>query len=181
MSYSVYPATTAESKGPLDITWTNIGYNSGNGLNTYTFSGLTGYKYLKFKVAGSGNNLNNGSYRITFNSDTTNAYAWGNMFISGSTNGSARSGDTAATYIAFGEGNVGTGYLDGELNIINATSTAHKHFDGKVSYFDGSANRFIDIFGTYRSTSPISSITLRTTAGTFQNTSPYGFYVYGGN
>lgn len=62
------------------LTWTPIATPSLNGTSTYTWSGLSGYKY--YKLAMFGQTVANASVYIRFNGDSTsNTYSTGGFFM----------------------------------------------------------------------------------------------------
>jgi hypothetical protein len=181
MSYSVYPAPVVESKGPLDITWTNISSNTANGVSSYTFSGISGYKMLKLVGAGLSSTSSNVSIR--FNSDSSSNYYYNGYMLYNSTTpaDNVLSGTGALrTYIIAGQAASGT--MGFNLIIPNAdATTAHKHWELYSSGYEGSRS-YREVKGVYAGSSSISSITIeRVDATNWSNTSPQGFYLYGAN
>ena len=173
-------AVSTYSKGPLDVDWTNIGYITADGLVTATFTGLSGYKYLK--VVSRGLQLSiAAAIQLRFNSDSSNNYYWSGVTYS--SNGyprGERSKRDAASYVYFGTSNSTAGNHDMQLQILNNNSSTHKFFNVSGSWFEVT-NGATDLNGIYMSTSAISSLSISVTSGNFQNPSPWGFYMYGGN
>lgn len=182
MSYSVYPAPVVQSKGPLDITWTNIGYNAGTGVSTYTFNSIGGYRMLKLVLAGvsapSGNNT------VTFNGDTTSNYSWfGYQLQNGAQAADNFRSGTGALTQNIQVANSASGTIEASLIIENATdTTAHKHFVVEGADYNTTARTYRKINGIYRGTSAITSLTITSAGGNWTTSgSPWGFYLYGAN
>lgn len=185
-------ATVAEGnsagwgKGPMDITWTQLGYTNPNGTTTCTFSGLGGYKYIKllgimFNTQNSATNL-----AIRLNGDSgTDLYINGNVQYAG-TNGSVLQRSTGPS-TRFDIGPYSTGgqenYL--EIELINPTQTdGKKMMKYNLVGYDASQYRHNVGTGIYNSNSAVTSISLFSTnnyAFGNGNGSPTGFYVYGAN
>jgi hypothetical protein len=171
-------------KGPMDITWTQLGYTNPSGTTTCTFSSLGGYKYIRvigimFNVQSSPTEL-----QLRINGDST-----GSMYINGGTQ-TAGSNGTVAVRNAGPNSQFNLGIFDTsmsnnylELEFLNPTQT-----DGKkiIKYnftgYDGGSVRNNIGMGIYNSNSALTSISLFS-PNTFSsgNGSPTGFYVYGAN
>jgi hypothetical protein len=173
-------------KGPMDITWTQLGYTNPSGTTTCTFSSLGGYKYIRlvgimFNTQNSATNL-----AIRINADST-----GSMYINGNTSYAGTNGSvgvrTAGPNTYFDIGQYGTGYDQNylELEFINPTQTdGKKMMKYNLAGYDGSTFRHHFGTGIYNSNSALTSISLLSTNGYAfggGNGSPTGFYVYGAN
>lgn len=179
MSYSVFPAPVIESKGPVDIEWTNVGYQSGSGVATVTFSSISGYKMLK--LVATGLPAGAGNLNVTFNGDTAGNYSWQGLRTRDISNPFSPMRFHANTAFQFGYSDSGS--YEGHLIIEDATSTtAHKQFSATYAGFEG-APAVWDVKGVYRSNSAITSISIARGSGGVWGTlsSPIGFYLYGAN
>lgn len=173
-------------KGPMDITWTQLGYTNPSGTTTCTFSSLGGYKYIRlvgimFNTQSGATNL-----AIRINGDSTGSmYINGNVQYAGTNGGVFQRSAGPNTY--FDIGSYGTGgqenYL--ELEFINPTQTdGKKIMKYNLAGYDGSSYRHNVGTGIYNSNSALTSISLLSTnnyAFGGGNGSPTGFYVYGAN
>jgi len=170
----------ANAGSPYSGTITNLGYVSGNGASTVTFSNLSGYKYLKLYWFGCKNTTSN-SLSIRFNGDTSSiCQIWGQENM-------AYGSGYATTY-----SNAAGGYLSledihtsqtchGVLTIPNSNSAHYKTGEINLSFHNGSYRRQVNGNFVYPSTSAISTILIFNGGGTFNNASPYGFYLVGAN
>jgi hypothetical protein len=183
-------ATVAEGnsagwgKGPMDITWTQLGYTNPSGTTTCTFSSLGGYKYIRlvgimFSVQSSASGL---SLRI--NGDST-----GSMYITGAVqyagSNSSVGVNNAGPNNSFGLGTVDTSMSNNylEIEFLNPTqSDGKKIIKYTLAGYDGGTFRHNIGTGIYNSNSALTSISLISpNAFSNGNGSPTGFYVYGAN
>jgi len=190
MGYSVFPApasgptlaeiTTAiqNNATPYNGTWTDIAYQSGNGLTAVTFSSISGYKTLR--LASIGLPAGGGNINVTFNGDTGGNYSTFTLRSRDTTNTFTNVRTPQGTSIVLGLSDSGS--IEAHLTIQNASSsTASKQLSLVNAAWPGATGGDY-LFGIYRSTSPITSITItRGGGGTWATSSPIGFYLYGAN
>lgn len=171
----------ANAGSPYAGTITHIGYATGNGSASYTFSNLSGYKYLKLVWAGVTCSANGAGFQIRINDDASTKYM---AFIHKKRN------DTATPSLEFGFNNkinletILNDYLksNGVLTIPNSNSGAVKQYTMLNSYNNTAADIIQDYNGAWLNTSAISSITLSVTSGTFNTAQAGGgFYLMGAN
>lgn len=173
----------ANAGSPVGGTWTQIGYATAHTTSTYTFSNLSGYKYLK--LIWSSIHVLSGSQtmKITFNGVTSNNYhRHGNVTI-GYNNGSTYP-ETQAMDVNFPVENVENDYQrnNGFLEILNSNSSTVKNVNYAYNSFNSYARRY-QWNGLWTNTAAISSITLTLSSSTFYNpgTNGQGFYLIGAN
>lgn len=156
-------------------------YAQGNGASTYTFTGLSSYKYIKIVWAFLVGSLSETQLGITINGDTTNKY----MAVINKSRA-----DTGTPTIVTGINtkiNLETVRNDytqanGVLTIPNSNSGAIKQYS-MVSGFNNTATDIIqDYTGAWLNTAAISTLTFTLTGGTFvNNQAGAGFYLIGIN
>ena len=180
----IQTAVSTYSKGPLDITWTNLGKVNPNGTTTQTITGLSGYKYLKLYSSNVYFPSHGSYFFIRFNGDSTaNAYTKLGAGHYGS--GTIQGNNSIDNRIQINPGGAGTAQSQFAINITNPNSTtSYKIGDYQNSAFDGSANqRFSGTFLWYN-TAAITSVTISSSGGNNFVTDSLitdGFYVIGGN
>ena len=173
----------ANAGSPVGGTWTQIATTTANGNNSYTFTNLSGYKYLKLMWTSLHCAAGTQTMRITFNGVTTNTYnIFGEQMI-GYNNGSSFP-DAIAMGVNFPVENVETDYQrnNGFIEIPNSNSTMAKHVRLHNTSFS-SYWRYYRWNGIWTNTSPISSITVALSASTFNfpTSNGAGFILIGAN
>jgi hypothetical protein len=171
---------------PVGGTWTNIGYVSGNGASSASFTGLSSYKYLKVYFLGIYPSVTNVNFTMRINSDSGNNYWWiGNKITEGSASPITvdYGGNSSYHYM----GGIASGYptsTQGMFEIKNSNTGVYKTYKFSHTYFDSGqgANRQSVGVGQWNSTSAITSITFSISGGTFLHSNgTYGFYLAGAN
>lgn len=187
---TVLTADSAEATGlkwatpsSAAISWTLLHNGVSLTGSSTSFTGLSGYNYLKVLVRVTKTNATNDFFSATFNSDTSGKYYFFGItnrtqssYASSIIGGQSTQGDTKIELIQKGTGSE----VDGALNIVGANSTSHKMYDftfsSTVGTGDAAGNKAQG--GFYQGTSVISSIQLLSSSGTFtQGTAT----IYGGN
>jgi hypothetical protein len=187
MGSSVFPApasgpTLAEinnsvaTYAPSPNNWTLIStYTLNATANTFTFSGLTGYKTYKVVAAPARFSGTGGTIGVRLNSDTN--YNYQVAAINGSQNYTLEILDYWIL------NNPGSSVFMLNFEIANANNSGNKTISG--FYGDQSTSGSNKLFqGTYSSTSPLSSITIfNANAGnfTFANSTANLVHLYGAN
>lgn len=170
----------ANAGSPYGGTITNLGYVSGNGTSTVTFSSLSGYKYLRLYWFGCKNTLAN-SLSIRFNGDTTSiCQIWGQENYGFNSGYATAYSNAAGGYLSLEDIHTSQS-IHGTLIIPNSNSAHNKIGEVNFSFYNGSYRRQVNGNFVYPSTSAISTITIFNAGGTFTNASPYGFYLVGAN
>lgn len=197
MGVSVFPApasgpTLAEiqaavstySKGPLDMTWTNVGYVNPNGTTTQTITGLGGYKYLKIMSSNVYNGASAGnSFNVRFNSDATaNAYVSLSQRQHGT--GTVTTSNNISNAFNFYPNGSTTAQSSFIIEMLNPTSTTSKKLGVyKSQGWDGSAHYNYQGDLIWSNTAAITSVTIFASASFFVTDGLItdGFHVYGAN
>jgi hypothetical protein len=171
----------ANAGSPFGGTITNLGYVTGNGSATYTFTGLSSYKYLKLNWTAIKTSEASALY-IRFNSDSTNVY---NAHIL------RRRSDQATPDLAQQQNYnridmevVRSDFAtqSGQIIINNSNSSAYKTYVTSSMFNNTALFIKLDTEGIWPSTAAISSISVTTPNGTFNNNiSNGGFYLTGAN
>jgi hypothetical protein len=175
----VQTAVSTYSKGPLDITWTNLGTTAmTNGSGSVTISGLSSYKYIKVLFHFSmGSNC---QINLRFNGDAGGNYAYGTSVI---TNGNMYDnvvGDGSVGQFRLTQTDISAGnWFNGEFTISGNTSGGFKSMSGYAFGPTGFGNGRNEYFGFWRNNSAVSSFTLLPNTGTF--TASGNIQVMGGN
>jgi len=167
------------------ISWTILHDTVSLTGSSTSFTGLSGYNYLKVLVRVMRSSTSTNTFSATFNSDTSGKY-----FFYGVKNRTQSSYDvdllgTQSTQAdtkleLIQRGSSSTSEVDGVLNLVGANATSHKMYDFSFGSTAGSgANAGNKVQGGfYQGTSVISSIQLLLSSGTFsQGTAT----IYGGN
>jgi hypothetical protein len=156
-------------------------YAQGNGASTYTFTGLSSYKYIKIVWAFLVGSLSQTQLGITINGDTTNKY----MAVINKSRA-----DSATPELVIGINTkinlevIRNDYTqsNGILTIPNSNSGAIKQFTMTSSFNNTSTDIIQDVSGAWLNTAAISTLTFTLTGGTFvNNQAGAGFYLIGIN
>lgn len=145
--------------------WVQLADTTVTTATSYTFTGLSGYKKLKFSVNGIETLSTAGLGYIIFNSDTTSGnYSWTNTLM--------QNGQTAPFKTIFGSSTAqinlsaisAGGYQFHSIAEIDNVSGSHKHVRHRThvsseDYYWAAQPTTIEGFGTYRSNTVISSMT----------------------
>jgi hypothetical protein len=175
---SAINSSVASNASPYGGTVTHS-YARGNGAATYTFSGLSGYKYLRVTWAGITCTANGVGVSILINNDFSTSYT---AMIH------KKRADSATPSLEFGFNNkinletiLSTGTKqNGVLIIPNSNSAAIKNYTMTNSFNNTATDIMQDYTGAWMNTAAISSITFSVTSGTFDNaTTNAGFYLIG--
>jgi hypothetical protein len=155
-------------------------YAVGSGASTYTFTGLSSYKYIKIVWAFLVGSVN-AEVGITINGDTTNKY----MAVIHKKRGDSGTPDIVTginTKINLETVRNDYTQANGVLTIPNSNSGAIKQYS-MVSGFNNTAINIIqDYTGAWLNTAAISTLTFTLTSGTFvNNQTGAGFYLIGIN
>lgn len=181
----IQTAVSTYSKGPMDITWTQIGYTQPSGLTSVTFSSLGSYKYIKLLSVFFGSNTDATDLRLRINGDSTaSMYMNSAKQFYGNVAGLAVRTFGPNTGFNLGAYGPGSGINHLEVEFINPTQTnGKKLIKFNLTGYDGSITRNNEGHGIYNSNSAVTSITLSSTNGYsfMDNGSPTGFYIYGAN
>ena len=167
------------------ISWTLLHIGVSLTGSSTSFTGLSGYNYLKVLVRVMRSSTSTNTFSATFNTDTSGKYYF--FGVKNRTQSSfdvdligtqSTQGDTKLELIQ--RGSSASSEVDGALNIVGANSTSHKMYDfsfGSTAGTGANAGNKIQ-GGFYQGTSVISSIELFLSSGTFsQGTAT----IYGGN
>lgn len=174
------------SKGPLDRTWTNIGYVDPGPLSTstVTFTGLGGYKYIK--IMSSNVRAQYTFFTLRFNGDSSANYAKIGASLYGSNSAVSGQNDTpSGGFLAMGPTGQNQGTSSFSVELLNPTSTtSRKLATWKNSGFDGGSWVAAEGELIYNSTSAITSVTISNSGPVNFVTTGHatdGFHVYGAN
>lgn len=170
----------ANAGSPYSGTITNLGFQSGNGASSVTFSSLGGYKRIFVYWQGC-DTTNSTNVRIRINGDTNANYAYvGKQFYS--TNyptplGAVRSDNI---YLISTNSGVNGSDLTGTLTLFDTNSGAYKIGKATARAYNG-AYQLVEMDTLWASTATITSISIYLQAGTFTTSGAAGFYAIGYN
>jgi hypothetical protein len=171
----------ANAGSPFGGTWTNLGYVSGNGVSSVTFTGLSSYKYLRLYMARVNVATSGGEWYIRINGDSTaTAYVQDYYNFSGYTAlNPAFDGPT-------GQFNLGTASANnsnftGLFEFSESNGSTYKFGKASYHYYDGSYSNRRESNLFWANTSAISSITFTHPSYNMSNASGRGFYLMGAN
>jgi hypothetical protein len=175
---SAINSSVLTNASPYGGTVTNLGFVSGNGVNTVTFSSLTGYKKLVLFWQGI-DSATSSNFRVRLNTDVSANYAQSGMNFFDQY--SSRYVDVRSTNIFLGSMGVNANNTDGAgiLELFDSNSGGYKmgsHFSTSRNGFtsQGYDTRFI-----WTSTSAINTITIYNDGGNFITSGAAGFYLKG--
>ena len=168
----------ANAASPYGGTITNLGFVSGNGVNTVTFSSLTGYKKLVLFWQGI-DSTGSSSFRIRLNSDSGNNYAYTGVEFQNTSNN--RNVGVRQTSIYLGGMGTGANNCDGSgmLELFDTNSGAYKTGTNFATSYNGFSAYAYDWRVLWASTAAISSITISNDSANFTTTGTGGFYLKG--
>jgi len=154
---------------------------AGATASSITFAGIpTGYKHLQIRGIQRTDQSGTQDSNLRFNSDTGANYSWHRMFSDGGGTVSA-SGTANASLMNYGAA-LGTATLASDypafiIDVLDyADSTKYKTFR-ELTGFDNNGGGYIYLYsGSWRSTSPITTITLTLGAGNFAEYSKFALY-----
>jgi hypothetical protein len=184
MGQSVYPAPAGA--GPLDKTWTTVGYVNPHGTTTQTITGLGGYKYLRIMSSNVWSSVTgDGSFTVRFNDDsTTAAYAFMFQQQLGSAGGvsGANGWNTFLQMYPLGSDSGQSSFV---IEIENPTSTTSKKLGTFMNQgFNNSSWFNRQGYFIWSNTAAITSVTIANENGNNFNTSGQvtdGFHIFGAN
>lgn len=160
--------------------WTLIATSTTTGTST-TFSGISGYRYLKLYVRDYANNTNT-TPRVTFNSTSTGYSQSINFLIDGGTQYYNHNADSDAYYIAYNVTSTGYTHNGGWLEISDVnTSLPYKTLKSHGHFINSSTGGgHASSWGTWKNTSAITSLTVTLYSSAFSSNSG-GIALYGAN
>lgn len=160
----------ANAGSPYGGTWTNLGYQQGNGVSSVTFSGLSSYKYLKLFVVDLSGNL---SWNFRLNGDTSTIYS--STGWNGSTSGPlGPSVDPVSDKFGLANGSNASG-------VFEFWQTNGGTFKMGTTLWTVAGNNIVrNLHLLYGSTSAISSLTFNASGNMTQGTGK-GFFMLGAN
>jgi hypothetical protein len=165
---------------PYAGTITNLGYQSGNGASTVTFSSLGGYKrvYVYWQGCDTTNSTN---VRFRINGDTGANYAYtGKSFYSSQAPSPTGNQRQDQIYIISTNSGVNGSDFAGTLTLFDTNSGAYKIGKITARAYSG-VTQLVEIDTLWASTAAITSISIYLQAGTFTTSGTAGFYAIGYN
>lgn len=146
------------SKGPLDITWTNLGTTSMSVTGSVTISGLSSYKYIKVLFYVSANA--NCTFYLRFNGDSGGNYAYQAHTITNGNTADNVVGDGSVSQFRMTALDVSAGnWFNGEFTISGNDSGGYKSMSGYASGYTGSGMGYHNYSGFWRNNSAVTSFT----------------------
>jgi hypothetical protein len=175
---SAINSSVSTNASPYGGTVTNLGYVSGNGVNTVTFSSLTGYKRLVLFWQGIDSSTS-ANFRVRLNSDTGSNYAQSGMNFFDTY--SARYVDVRATSLFLGGMGASANNTDGAgmLELFDSNSGGYKMGSHFSTSRNGYTSQGYDTRFIWTSTSAISTVTIYNDGGNFVTSGTGGFYLKG--
>ena len=170
----------ANAGSPYSGTITNLGYQSGNGASTVTFSSLGGYKKVVIRWTGC-DTTSATNARIRINGDTGVNYGLFGRNLSGTAWSANVSAKANNIYMQSTGSGANASDFSGLLTLIDSNSGAYKI--GKVEHhgWDGGTTVNGDKNWIWASTAAITSVSIYIDAGTFTTSGIAGFYAIGYN
>jgi hypothetical protein len=172
----------ANAGGAYSGTMTSLGYQSMGNVNSVTFTGLSGYKYLQFFGTAIMQASNAGDFSLRFNSDSSSIYNFHLPTFTPTGLTQNRAVNQSSGLIG---GNITANnsaqYFNGE--IFNSNSAGQKVVKTKGYWNDsGTVRNLVDGFILWNSTAAISSVTFFFNNGDTGNTATgSGVHLMGGN
>ena len=166
----------ANAGSPYGGTYTNIASTITSSVTSVTITGLSGYKYLKFRYIAENFVSNNFTLLFRINADSSSLYRWcGFGFGDNTTQPFAYSAFTVSEIRP--QGSLSTTIYLGEIIIPENNATInHKSIYSKGGAFNG---RYLETAGTYASSSAVSSVTFIN--GSNDNNMNWNIQVWGAN
>ena len=173
----------ANAGSPYAGTWTYLGYVSGNGTATVSYTGLSSYKYLKVYYNGVGAPAN--TDMILRINGTSSSYAYFEE-ISGTNTNNYGTSEYNSTAFYFPTTSSGATANCGTMEFKQSnSSTAPKTIDYQIAYFvTGQGTFYKHGTGIWVNNSAISSMAFTLNSGSnfvVPTSTIGGFYMWGGN
>ena len=171
----------ANAGSPYSGTITNLGFQSGNGATTVTFSSLGGYKKVVIHWMGA-DTTNSTNVRIRINGDTgANYAAYGRNNTSSGVTSPNRAVRSDNIYMQSTGSGVNNSDFSGRLTLLDSNSGAYKIGNVEHNGYDGGTGIHGDKSWIWTSTAAITSVSIYLQAGTFTTSGTAGFYAIGYN
>jgi hypothetical protein len=175
---SITSIVQSNAGSPFAGTWTNLGFQTGNGTTTINWTSLGSYKYLRFFWTGLQVTANN-TFAMRINGDTNaNRYSFMGLGLSGS----SWSQTSSPSNDFFNMNPIGTANINaGSLEIFGSNQTMYKYFRGSYVGGTSGAQQYFERQFLYNQTTAISSISFFMFGDTYTNTGINGMYAWGAN
>lgn len=166
-----------------NFTLLNTGGTALTGSSTITVSGISNQEELLILIASASSANASSEINIRFNTDSTNKYGYAGTTLGATTTYSSANftgtQNTAATEYPLAQMSTNAGSLvQGTLRIVGCKSTGIKAITslGGASGASGDNNRYYHTQGFYSGTSAITSVSIISSTGNFDNGT---IFIYG--
>lgn len=160
----------------------SVSVASGATASSITFTGIpTGYKHLQIRGIQRTDQSGTQDSNFRFNGDTGANYSWHRLFADGGGGTASASGTANASLMNYGAA-LGTATLANDypafiMDVLDYADSTKYKTTRTLTGFDNNGGGYIYMYsGSWRSTSPITTITFTLGAGNFDQYSQFALY-----